>query len=144
VERVIDVVVVYGDSAVRAELLKRLRAHAEIALAGVANGVENGMAAVTRMRPDVVILERGLNGDGLALCERVRALWDPPGVVVWAEDGVESEAEALRSGAAAVISGSATQEEIVRALRRAHGSAVRSGGGTRPHTQRGERSAPGG
>src|SRR4051812_50118272 len=64
-----------------------LRTEPGLVPVGSAVGVGDGMELVERQRPDVVLLDPHLlDGDGLGLCRRIRALEHPPRVVLYSSD----------------------------------------------------------
>jgi DNA-binding NarL/FixJ family response regulator len=72
--------------AVRAGLARLLRTEPGMVLVGAASGSDEALALSERERPDVVVLEPRLPGDGLALCRRLRALPHAPRVIVYSAD----------------------------------------------------------
>jgi DNA-binding NarL/FixJ family response regulator len=78
------VAIVDPQPAVRAGLSMLLRAEPGLVPVGAACGVQDGLALVRRELPDVVLLEHHLlDGDGLALCRRLKALDAAPRVVLY-------------------------------------------------------------
>ncbi len=68
------VAIVDPQPAVRAGLALLLRAEPGLVPVGAAAGVTDAQELLARERPDVVLLEPRLrDGDGLALCRRVKA-----------------------------------------------------------------------
>jgi DNA-binding NarL/FixJ family response regulator len=81
------IAVVDPQPAVRAGLTMLLRTEPGLVPTGAANGATDGLELVERLRPDVVLLEQHLlDGDGLSLCRRLKALPDPPQVILYTAD----------------------------------------------------------
>ena len=73
------IAIVDPQPAVRAGLTILLRAEPGLVPVGAATGAEDGFELVDRLRPAVVLLEHHLlDGDGLALCRRLKALPHAP------------------------------------------------------------------
>jgi DNA-binding NarL/FixJ family response regulator len=78
------IAVIDPQPAVRAGLTMLLRTEPGLVPIGAANGVQDGFELVERLRPDVVLLEhRLLDGDGLSLTRRLKALPRPPRVILY-------------------------------------------------------------
>ena len=78
------IAIVDPQPAVRAGLAMLLRTEPGLVPVGAANGVQDGIELVERLRPAVVLLEHHLlDGDGLSLCRRLKALPQPPRVIVY-------------------------------------------------------------
>jgi DNA-binding NarL/FixJ family response regulator len=78
------IVIVDPQPAARAGLAMLLRAEPGLVPVGAATGAHDGAELVARQRPDVVVLEHHLlDGDGLGLCRRLRALDPPPRVILY-------------------------------------------------------------
>jgi DNA-binding NarL/FixJ family response regulator len=78
------VAIVDPQPAVRAGLTAMLRGEPGLVPVGAASGVVDGQALLLRTRPDVVLLEHRLrDGDGLALCRRLRTEANGPRVVLY-------------------------------------------------------------
>jgi DNA-binding NarL/FixJ family response regulator len=105
---------------VRAGLRALLRSEPGILPCSVVDGMVQALEALERVRPDVVIADFHLeDGDGLRLARRVKEAPDPPGVLVYsAYAGPELGLLAAMSGAEAVVSKSATPDELFDAIRR--------------------------
>jgi two-component system, NarL family, response regulator DevR len=118
---VIDAVLIDDHAAVRAGLLTLLRREPGMVPVAVADCVDDGMAAIARKRPDVALVDYQLpDGDGLALCRRVKALSDPPRVLIYsAYASHELRMPALLSRADGLIDKSAPPEQLFEAIRRA-------------------------
>jgi DNA-binding NarL/FixJ family response regulator len=81
------VAIVDSQPAVRAGLTMLLRTEPGLIPVGVAAGANDGFAVVDRLRPAVVLLEHHLvDGDGLTLCRRLKALPHAPKVIVYTAD----------------------------------------------------------
>jgi DNA-binding NarL/FixJ family response regulator len=78
------IAVVDPQPAVRAGLTILLRTEPGLVPIGAANGVQDGFELVQRLGPDVVLLElQLLDGDGLTLTRRLKALPRPPRVILY-------------------------------------------------------------
>ena len=110
------VAVVDPQPAVRAGLTLLLRAEPGLIPVGSAAGAVAGQELVERLRPSVVLLEhRLLDGDGLALCRRLKALPHAPKVIIYT-----SEIDALVArvaGADGLIDKAAEPAELFEAIR---------------------------
>jgi len=81
------IAIVDPQPAVRAGLTMLLRTEPGLIPVGSATGVEDGFELVQRLRPGVVLLEQHLlDGDGLTLCRRLKALPHPPRVMLYTAD----------------------------------------------------------
>jgi DNA-binding NarL/FixJ family response regulator len=81
------IAIVDPQPAMRAGLTMLLRTEPGLVPTGAANGAADGLDLVERMRPDVVLLEQHLlDGDGLSLCRRLKALPQPPRVILYTAD----------------------------------------------------------
>ncbi len=81
------IAIVDPQPAVRTGLTMLLRTEPGLVPVGSATGVEDGFELVERLRPAVVLLEQHLpDGDGLTLCRRLKALPDPPRVMLYTAD----------------------------------------------------------
>lgn len=82
------VIVIDPQPAVRTGLALLLRGEPGLVPVGAAAGAQDGLELAERQRPDVVLLEHELlDGDGLAICRRLRALEPAPRVVLYTADG---------------------------------------------------------
>jgi DNA-binding NarL/FixJ family response regulator len=87
VSAVTRIAIVDPQPAVRAGLAMLLRTEPGLVPVGAANGAHDGLELVARLRPGVVLLEHHLlDGDGLALCRRLKSLPDPPRVILYTAD----------------------------------------------------------
>ena len=81
------IAIVDPQPAARAGLTMLLRAEPGLVPVGTATGAHDGADLVARQRPDVVLVEHHLlDGDGLALTRRLRALERAPEVIVYTAD----------------------------------------------------------
>ena len=81
------IAIVDPQPAVRAGLSMLLRTEPGLVPVGAATGVHDGIELVERLRPRVVLLEHHLlDGDGLSLCRRLKALAEPPRVILYTAD----------------------------------------------------------
>jgi DNA-binding NarL/FixJ family response regulator len=79
--------IVDSQPAVRAGLTILLRTEPGLIPVAVAAGTADGYEIVNRLRPDVVLLEHHLiDGDGLTLCRRLKALPHAPKVILYTAD----------------------------------------------------------
>ena len=102
--------------AVRAGLTLLLRAEPGLVPVGSAAGAEDGLELVSRMRPSVVLLEhRLLDGDGLALCRRIKALPDGPRVIIYTAE--IDPLTARVAGADGLVDKAAEPAELFEAVR---------------------------
>jgi DNA-binding NarL/FixJ family response regulator len=121
--RPLRVLLIDDDALVRAGLKMILSSADDIEVVGEADDGGAAVAAVTRHRPDVVLMDiRMPTVDGITATERLRALPDPPQVVVLttfhADDYV---LRALRAGASGFLLKDTAPAEILRAVRLVHG-----------------------
>lgn len=115
----IRVLLVDDQPLVRAGLGMILRDDPEIEVAGECDDGDQVPDAVTRLSPDVIVMDvrmRRMNGDAATrtLRERDDA---PPVLVLTTFDDEETVAAALRAGAAGFILKDAAGEDILRAIR---------------------------
>jgi DNA-binding NarL/FixJ family response regulator len=81
------IAIVDSQPAVRAGLTMLLRTEPGLVPVGAATGAGDGLELVDRLRPAVVLLEHQLlDGDGLTLCRRLKALPQPPRVILYTAD----------------------------------------------------------
>jgi DNA-binding NarL/FixJ family response regulator len=81
------IAIVDSQPAVRAGLTMLLRTEPGLVPVGAATGAADGLELVDRLRPAVVLLEHQLlDGDGLTLCRRLKALAQPPRVILYTAD----------------------------------------------------------
>jgi DNA-binding NarL/FixJ family response regulator len=117
--RVIEVVLVDDHPAVRAGLHTLLRSEPGILPRAVAGSVAEAEEVIQRETPDVVLADYQLgDGDGLALCRRVKALPSAPAVLLYsAYARSELALAAVVSGVDALVCKSAPPEELFDAVR---------------------------
>jgi DNA-binding NarL/FixJ family response regulator len=124
------IAIVDPQPAVRAGLTLLLRTEPGLIPVGSAAGAEDGLELVDRLRPGVVLLEhRLLDGDGLALCRRVKALPHGPRVINYT-----AEIDALMArvaGADGLVDKAAEPAELFEAIR-----VVARGGAALPPLER--------
>jgi len=113
------IVIVDPQPAARAGLVILLRAEPGLIPVGAATGAHDGADLVARQRPDVVLVEHHLlDGDGLGLARRVRALERPPQVILYtAEPEPVLGLLARVAGAAGLVDKSASPAELFEAVR---------------------------
>ena len=81
------IAIVDPQPAVRTGLTMLLRTEPGLVPVGAAHGLADGLELVERLRPAVVLLEQHLlDGDGLSLCRRLKALPRPPHVILYTAD----------------------------------------------------------
>jgi DNA-binding NarL/FixJ family response regulator len=81
------IAIVDSQPAVRAGLTILLRTEPGLVPVGAASGADDGFELVDRLRPAVVLLEHHLvDGDGLTLCRRLKALPHAPQVILYTSD----------------------------------------------------------
>lgn len=126
------IVVIDPQPAVRAGLAVMLRAEPGLVPVGAAASAHEGLELVERQRPGVVLLDP--EGDGLALCRRLRALADPPRVVLYSAAGDPTLPVTARvAGADGLIDKAADPEDLFEAIR-----VVARGGSALPPLDRGQ------
>ena len=114
------IVVIDPQPAVRAGLAVMLRAEPGLIPVGAADGSHDGLELAERRRPDVVLLDpQLLDGDGLAVCRRLRALDHAPRVVLYTAEGDPSLPVTARvAGADGMVDKAAPPPELFEAIRR--------------------------
>lgn len=130
----ISVLIVDDDALVRAGLTHMLRGASSIEVVGEAGDGDEVPAAVAALRPDVVLMDIRMSRlDGIAATKAVRALPDPPEVVVLTTfDADRQVLAALRAGAAGFLLKDTPPVEIVQAVEKAaRGEAMLSSSVTR-------------
>jgi DNA-binding NarL/FixJ family response regulator len=113
------IAIVDPQPAVRTGLTMLLRTEPGLVPVGAANGAADGLELVERLGPDVVLLEHHLlDGDGLSVCRRLKALARPPRVVIYTADP-DGELVLLARVACAdgLVDKSADPRELFEAIR---------------------------
>jgi DNA-binding NarL/FixJ family response regulator len=113
------IAIVDPQPAVRTGLTMLLRTEPGLVPVGAANGANEGLELVERLGPDVVLLEHHLlDGDGLSLCRRLKALARPPRVILYTADP-EGELVLLARVACAdgIVDKAAEPQELFEAIR---------------------------
>ncbi len=119
VSAVTRIIVIDPQPAVRAGLAVMLRAEPGLVPVGAAAGAHDGLELVERQRPGVVLLDpQLLDGDGLAVCRRLRALEHPPRVVLYTAEGDPTLPVTARvAGADGLVDKAAEPPELFEAIR---------------------------
>jgi DNA-binding NarL/FixJ family response regulator len=113
----IRALVAHHESLARAGLRALLEAHAipPVDVVAVAATGDEAVALALELRPDVVVIDGGL--DGVEVTRRIRAVASEAGVLLMLGD--ESDAavfEALRAGAGGLLTTATSSEDLVRAV----------------------------
>ena len=113
------IVVIDPQPAVRAGLAMMLRSEPGFVPVGSAVGAGDGMELVERQRPDVVLMDpRLMDGDGLAVCRRMRSLDHPPRVVLYVSEPDDSLPVTARvAGADGLVDKAEPAEALYTAIR---------------------------
>ena len=113
------IAIVDPQPAVRAGLAMLLRTEPGLVPVGAANGVEDGLELVERLRPAVVLLEHHLpDGDGLSLTRRLKALSPAPQVIIYTADPDRALVLLARvAGADGLVDKAAAPDELFEATR---------------------------
>jgi DNA-binding NarL/FixJ family response regulator len=116
----IRVLLVDDDALVRAGLSMMLNGAGGLAIVGEASDGDQVPDAVTRHRPDVVLMDlRMPRVDGITATRRLRGTTQPPEVIVLTTfDADENVLGALRAGASGFLLKDAPPTEIADAIRR--------------------------
>jgi DNA-binding NarL/FixJ family response regulator len=113
------VAIIDPQPAVRAGLAMLLRAEPGLVPVGTASGAPEAHDLLTRERPDVVLLEHRLReGDGIALCRRLKSEPKAPRVILYTtlpDDEVELLARI--AGADGIVDKAAAPPELFEAIR---------------------------
>jgi DNA-binding NarL/FixJ family response regulator len=120
---VIKVLLVDDESLVRVGLRMILESAPDLDVIGEAQDGVEAVAAVRRDRPDVVLMDiRMPNLNGLQATEAVRALDDPPAVVLLTTFDTDDHVfRALEAGACGFLLKDTSPHDLLRAVRLAHG-----------------------
>jgi DNA-binding NarL/FixJ family response regulator len=113
------VAIIDPQPAVRAGLVMLLRAEPGMVPIGTAAGAPDGAQLLARERPDVVLLEHELlDGDGIALCRRIKAERTAARVVLYtAPADAELELLARVAGADGLVDKAAPPVALFEAIR---------------------------
>jgi DNA-binding NarL/FixJ family response regulator len=113
------IAIVDSQPAVRAGLTLLLRTEPGLIPVGVATGADDGFEIVDRLRPGVVLLEQHLvDGDGLTLCRRLKALPHAPKVILYtAEPDSDIVLLARIACADGIVDKAAEPQELFEAIR---------------------------
>jgi two-component system nitrate/nitrite response regulator NarL len=110
-------VIVADDSDIyRAGIVRAIRSHPELELAGEFDDGDAALAAIIELRPDIALLDIRMPGiDGLELCERLQAAQSPPPTRIlllsaYMDDAVVARAREV--GADAYLSKASSRREI--------------------------------
>ncbi len=116
---VVRVVVVDDEPMVCAHLRTILGSAEDIEVVDEAHDGAAGVEAVTRARPDVVLMDLRMPGvDGITAIERIGALANPPAVVVLTTfDADQHVLRALRAGAAGFLVKSTPPADLIGLVR---------------------------
>jgi DNA-binding NarL/FixJ family response regulator len=116
---VISVLLVDDEALVRAGLRMILETAADLTVVGDAGDGHAAVDAVTRLRPDVVLMDlRMPHLDGIAATTAVRALADPPAVVVLTTFNTDDDVLlALAAGATGFLLKDTPPAELLHAVR---------------------------
>ncbi|MGW1128046.1 response regulator [Streptomyces sp. NPDC002526] len=115
----LTVLVVDDDELTRTGLRTLLSSKPDLDVVGEASDGAEAVAAVTRLRPDVVLMDvRMPRVDGITATRRLQALPDPPKVVVVTTfENDEYVWDAMRAGASGFIRKRAPAQQIAHAIR---------------------------
>lgn len=117
--RPLRVLLVDDDPLVRAGLRMILSSAAGLAVVAEASDGAAAVSAVLAHRPDVVLMDVRMPGvDGITGTERVRALADPPAVIILTTFHLDEYVfDALRAGASGFLLKDTAPTDIVEAIR---------------------------
>ncbi|GAA4524215.1 response regulator transcription factor [Amycolatopsis samaneae] len=130
----VRVVLVEDQELVRAGFRMVLDSQPDLTVVGEAGDGLTGLAAVRRLRPDVVVMDVRMPVlDGIEATRRVLALPEPPKVLVLTTFDVDEHAlAAVRAGASGFLLKDAAPAELLAAVRTVHaGDAVLAASTTR-------------
>jgi DNA-binding NarL/FixJ family response regulator len=115
----LDVLLVDDDPLVRAGLAMILSAAVDLRVTGEASDGAAALAAVTASRPDVVLMDiRMPDMDGIEATGKIRALPDPPQVIVLTTFHLDQYVfGALRAGAGGFLLKDTPPPDIIQAVR---------------------------
>jgi DNA-binding response OmpR family regulator len=127
----IDVLHLDDDAALAAELARFLGAHG--VRATHARRAREGIPAVLRARPDLILLDAALPDlDGVTACRELRAAVDTPIIMTWAGDDEVDRVLGLESGADDCVRKPVAPRELLARVR-AHVRRARGRAGPRPN-----------
>jgi len=114
----IRVIIVDDHPIVRDGIASVLEAEADIVVAASVASAEEMLDAVTRDRPDAILLDLALPGmGGVEAISRLRQAGAPPVVIFSAHEDAEAMVEAVRAGARGYVVKGAPGAEIIAAIR---------------------------
>lgn len=114
----IRVVIVDDHPIVRDGIAAVLETEADVVVGASVGSAEEMLAAVTRQRPDAILLDLALPGmGGVEAISRLRQAGAPPVVIFSAHDEAEAMVEAVRAGARGYVVKGAPGAEIIAAIR---------------------------
>ena len=114
----IRVLVVDDHPMVRATLSELLSDEDDLTVVGECDDGSQVVAAVERLRPDVVLMDLSMPGmNGLAATEALRAVRPEPRVVVFTGEGPGMRSEVEAAGANALVPTSARADALLGCLR---------------------------
>jgi DNA-binding NarL/FixJ family response regulator len=115
----LDVLLADDDPLVRAGLRMILTAAGDLRVSGEAGSGAEAIAAVTKTRPDVVLMDiRMPDMDGIEATGRISALPNPPRVIVLTTFRLDEYVlDALRAGAGGFLLKDTPPADIIRAVR---------------------------
>ncbi|HJN15089.1 MAG TPA: response regulator transcription factor, partial [Armatimonadota bacterium] len=117
----IRVLIADDHPVLRAGLRALLDAEKDLAVVGEAATASDAVSQSEALRPDVVLLDVQMPGNGLRAVPAILALSDPPKVVILSVcDDVVHVRAALRSGVSGYVTKRAVDECTVEAVRAAH------------------------
>lgn len=121
--RTLTVVIVEDHHAIRAALRMLIDSSADVQVAGEAESVVKAGALIDGLRPDVVLLDRRLNGeDGLDVARRLRREGRTEAILVLsASDTAADLREALDAGVDGFLSKSVPSATLLDGIRRVAG-----------------------
>lgn len=119
VEHPVDVLVVDDQQLIRSALIALLDADPLIDVVGEASNGRDALAFVQTHRPSVVLSDIRMPGmDGLELTRQLRALAEPPAVVILTTYGLDDYVfEAVRAGACGFLLKDSDANDLVRGVR---------------------------
>jgi len=115
----VDVLVVDDQQLIRSALIALLDADPRIDVVGEASNGADALAFVRTQQPSVVLTDIRMPGmDGLELTRRLRALPEPPAVVILTTYGLDDYVfEAISAGACGFLLKDSDADDLVRGVR---------------------------